>query len=887
MSLAKNKGPLLTSLYNGGVNEFPQEFLANVGLVVTAQHVPVDIGLDPITGLLIESKVEQERDNERKKTNTSFSDFPGELDSYVKLPSGLVGFRTRQLVPDPTVLVVDNLTDSADQHNLGNGWLDQTVVEAPSLFGHEQFRRTRPVVTPQDFGALLQTDEVSETQFGTAVDPTLSGGDVEASDEQLDVFTHRTNRSTLDLVSLPASFVNFKTNQYKQIVQETRTLEDDTTTPVVPTALRDVEFTILGDGTALEVVDDIDEVFDQRGFSRDRDIVTPSDFRAKLQTVDLEAVVPGSATEPAPFADGDGLISQSTKQLTEFTYRASSKSIDLVDLPQTNVNKRTNRYKQVETVTRLLEVDTSTPDTPTALKDVNFTKLGDGTAVEERVTIPSVFENHIYTKERPDVTPDVFKALLQITEDEFTEAGTAGIPTLGAGEYRRSQQQVDLFDRRISVRSRDQGSLPITVVDKRTNRFKQVETVTRILEVDSSTPLTPTALLDVNFTKLGDGNAVEERIAIASVFDNKVSSKEVPDLLPEIFKALLPLFTTEVSSAGTITDPPSLATGDLFKSETQTDIFTKRVTTRTRSGISLPQDIVTLRHLGGFEFGGEHTKITGYLDDSEPLVEDGLGVVSSEVRNLGNGTWFRQTEEWDDDVTEWPELSGQETDPRTGVVIDIRKKVVAAGDSLTPAMDEYIDNKPIDKWKTLSIGSKLDVDSLPAPRTWETTIEHAFPNVLNGASWLATWASGTLAYDFDMVLLLDMTQGYAGPCRALVTESFSQGPPGDTVTITQFSPQAHQVGYSWAFAASLTEECDACQDFTRAQARREIIPPSLHDTIDLSGGVTLDHGTFTDTLPATTPIALPTPGTLITKAVEVEPWRFNIFYRKLIEIYVP
>ena len=371
-----------------------------------------------------------------------------------------------------------------------------------------------------------------------------------------------------------------------------------------------------------------------------------------------------------------------------------------------------------------------------------------------------------------------------------------------------------------------------------------------------------------------------------TVFANKTSAKEVPDLVPEIFKALLPTFTTEVTVAGTIVDPPVFSTGDFSKSENQIDVFTKRVSTRGRAGLTLPQTATILRHVGGEEYGGEITRLGGFLDDSEPVVDAGLIVVSSEVRNLGNGTWFKQTE-YLDVATEWPELVGTEVDPRTGIVVSVKRKVVAAGTLGGVGVDGYVDIKPIDKWKSIRIASKLDPATLPALRQWETAVEYSFPNTLNGATWLWASASAPFAYDFDMALILDMIQGYAGPCRALVSEQFFNGPPPTVVATTNFFPQGHMVGFAWAYAADPSDECGTCIGIARATARTWSIPPALHGVISIGGGVVLTGGSITSVLPATTPAALPASGTLITKSVDVEPWRFNIFYRRMVQLYVP
>lgn len=450
MPLAKNKGPLLESVIYGddAFQLIPREFKAFLGIRKTDQEVPTDILPDLLLYPLIQSQVVQERTNERKKTNV---EIVGDID--VDLPdetfiqeTGQVGHRTRRLVVEGTDLVPTDLTWSADQHNLGNGLLDQTIVT-------------------------------------------------------------------------------------------------------------------------------LDEVFDGRQFSRERSIVTPEDFRALLQTQEQAATVSGSATPPDPFVPGDGLIKQTTQQLTDFHYRASETSMDLLSLPIINENSRTNQYKQVESVDRVLKLDTLPPFVPTALRNVTFTKLGDGTAIEERASVDALFEN------------------LQ-------------------------------------------------------------------------------------------------------------SSIVLEDVLPAVFKASLPTYIREFNLTDLVDDPPVLDPGDFERTETQYDVFNKRVRTRGRAGISYPQDIVASRQIGPKEYGGGLTKTTGYLDTTEPPVETGVEIVSSKVQDLGNGTWFRETEKLDPDVSStWPTLEGVEFDKEMQVYVDEEVQTVASSYTVdVPSVGEYFveTKKPID-----------------------------------------------------------------------------------------------------------------------------------------------------------------------------------------------
>ncbi len=733
MSLAKNKGPLLTSKFRGGLEDIPREFLAYTDYNIFTQNVPVDIDPDTITGLLVESKVEQTRDNERKKSNSVLSRSPVPLISGVKLQSGLVGVRTRSLVTDPTPLIIDNLTDSADQHNLGNGFLDQTIVEAPSLFTHEQFRRTRPDVTPQDFGALLQTDEESLTAFGIAVDPTLVDGDLDATDEQLDVFTHRTSRRTIDLVDLPAFFTNYKTNRYKQPLISVRELRVDDNTPYPPTALGDSTYTVLGDGTALVEFEGTEVLFDQHVFSRERPDVVPEWAKAILPVFEEAFLETDIAVDPDPLSAGVYLERQQQEDV--FNRRVTRRSRNPADLPIHRIGFNTNRYKQIETITETLESDLTTAPTPTALSDVVFEILGDGSAIERVTEVDSLFTEHMFERSIPDVTPEWAKALLQTKIQETNVTGTAADPTLVAGDLSRSEKQYDVFNKRTSRTFRDLTGLPKQRVSYRTNRYKQIETVTDILEDDGTTPDVPTALKDVTFEILGDGNAVEQHIEIDDVFDQKSRSTELPDLLPDIFKAVLPTYVHEDVITGTsVTDPPVLTSGDFFKSETRETEFTKKVIIRGRAGISLPASVTAFRRIGGEQYGSEVTKMDGYLDDSEPSVETGLDVVTSKVTDLGNGTWFRETEKLDV-ASVWPTLDGQYFDKEMQVNALTEEQTVDS--SFTPATpgvgDYWVESKkPLDNYhaKRILLTRTPTADSLANALIEEVDGPFQFPGIV-------------------------------------------------------------------------------------------------------------------------------------------------------------
>src|ERR1043166_1684077 len=429
------------------------------------------------------------------------------------------------------------------------------------------------------------------------------------------------------------------------------------------------------------------------------------------------------------------------------------------------------------------------------------------------------------------------------------------------------------------------------------------------------------------------------------VFANKSSTTEINDPVPDEFKGVIPSYETETTVPGAIVDPPVLSAGDLKKTEEQISTLLKRVILLTRAGISFP--VVFTNKEVTSQFGGGTLDIILTLDDSLLTVDTGYRVVRSKVIVTGGGSlWLKETAQLPSG--DWPSLTERDVDPSTGIIVDSVRKVVDPT-TYTPS-GAYEELRAIDRWKTTSIAPTLNTDSLPDPISWETTIEHAFPNTLVAATFVWASASNSNNADFDAALLLNMKQGYSGPCRAKITESFSVGAPSDTVTITEFFPQAHMVGFTWWFASDAV---------ARASARTFGIPPSLHDAIDLNLGFVLGGtprtvtdgvtasddrtvgsatGAFSDSdigasvvgsgipvgaiitsidsstavelslaatatgtgvsltitpsaassvLPATNPAELPAAGTLITKDVHVERWRLGVFLRRVTEIYVP
>jgi hypothetical protein len=101
---------------------------------------------------------------------------------------------------------------------------------------------------------------------------------------------------------------------------------------------------------------------------------------------------------------------------------------------------------------------------------------------------------------------------------------------------------------------------------------------------------------------------------------------------------------------------------------------------------------------------------------------------------------------------EWPVLYEVDTDPTYGLVVDVTKQVIPAGQPLdseifNDPLKGYIDIKSLERWRSIQIQSKIDLRSLPKPITWGETFELDLPATLLDVvgSWANVGGSGGTA----------------------------------------------------------------------------------------------------------------------------------------------
>lgn len=153
-------------------------------------------------------------------------------------------------------------------------------------------------------------------------------------------------------------------------------------------------------------------------------------------------------------------------------------------------------------------------------------------------------------------------------------------------------------------------------------------------------------------------------------------SVEIPNVIPERMRAALLLDATETTVKG-IASLPTLATGDLFRSQQQLDQYTYRLKIVNLALSSLP--VIYVDHGITEKFGGGPITITWKLqaDSSPDTIDEGLLVLDSSVVLLGNGTHLKKSEVRDGSA--WPVLDETSIDETLHVPVPASSQVISRG----------------------------------------------------------------------------------------------------------------------------------------------------------------------------------------------------------------
>jgi hypothetical protein len=260
-----------------------------------------------------------------------------------------------------------------------------------------------------------------------------------------------------------------------------------------------------------------------------------------------------------------------------------------VDGPQL-IGKATDEARQLATVTTQRKGSADyVPPSPTAMRTVEVSREDAESLVERIVEVPEVFGAETYRKTREDITPQKFKAAQEDVVFEKTIEGIAN-PTiiLGAGEFVKSEEQVNKFTKRVSTTSRSITSA-IILLEKVLTPQGQIGTRTLRLDVGDQS-FTPSAtLIDASVEALGDGRTVKTEVRVDRLFNNKTSSVSKPEVLPERFRASIPTKTEQEIVEQTSVEELTLEDNEIEKTEERITEFAVRKSTTTRDEENVPE----------------------------------------------------------------------------------------------------------------------------------------------------------------------------------------------------------------------------------------------------------------------------------------------------------
>lgn len=438
--------------------------------------------------------------------------------------------------------------------------LVERIVDTPEVFKANTFSVERPDPIPQKFRVAVPIQSSQEIVEGDA-DPNVSldEGELSKSEEQRNKFIKRVSSTSRDQAVLPQTLTGKSTNNERQEVVVTETLQLGNTDET-PTATTTVESEALGDGNYVITKTEVDEVFSAITLSKERPDPVPAKFRTAIPSLTRQENLEGEAEEPALVA---GEIVKSEQQVNKFVKRISTTARDANQLPKSLTQKLTTNEGLLATVTETLQTGDTTA-IPTSKRTVESEALGDGTYVVRVTESPEVFSAKTFRAEKADLTPQKFRAKQSDLTTEENVEGTAAQPTLGEDQFLKSEQQINEFVKRVVTNNRT------TELNTNLNEFVitpegQLATRTTTLSKSPQT-ITPSAtVVDANVEELGDGRTVKTEIKVDKVFDGKQESLEKPEVIPPEFRASLQNKTISEVKVGESSSITSLSKGELSK----------------------------------------------------------------------------------------------------------------------------------------------------------------------------------------------------------------------------------------------------------------------------------------------------------------------------------
>jgi hypothetical protein len=414
--------------------------------------------------------------------------------------------------------------------------------------------------------------------------------------------------------------------------------------PPNPTATRTVEVSREDTESLVERVVEVPEVFGAQAYRKTREDITPQKFKAAQEDTAFEQTVEGTANPNIVLDAGEFVKSE--EQINKFTKRVATTSRAITSAVTLNEKVLTPQGQIGSRLLRLQFGDQSFDSEllqAGRLIDGSVEALGDERTILSQTSVPSVFSGKTVQKTRIDLTPEKFKAKQEDTTTEETTVGAVDPAiTLGVGEFRKSEEQVTEFVKRISTTKRD-ISTSLDLEEFLITPQGQLAKRTLTLSGQAQAIQPDALLIDGSIEDLGDRRTIKTEVRVPNVFSNKINSIERPDPVPQKFRVLIPVKTQEESLAGAIVNPTLSTTAtntELSKSEQQVTEFVKRIRTTSR-------DLSAGGQLVGYQFTSDLGGGTARVEETYPYsgpfaTEPSNGTIEEVVEDLGDGTFLKR-----------------------------------------------------------------------------------------------------------------------------------------------------------------------------------------------------------------------------------------------------
>ena len=276
--------------------------------------------------------------------------------------------------------------------------------------------------------------------------------------------------------------------------------------------------------------------------------------------------------------------------------------------------------------------------------------------------------------------------------------------------------------------------MPKTLTQKATTNEKQVATVKETLQTGDTT-VSPSATVDVQSEALGDGTYLVREVSVPKIFEEKTFTVQKPDVIPEKFKAAIPIETESLNKTGEALKP-ALADGELERSVQQTNEFVYKEQIIRRD---MPEDI-ELPEVQRAYVEGTVAVVNEKLS-SNSKIETGLLISESIATPIGDDKFVIQTVK----VNEWPALTSSEWDNELQVQVQKTEQFVGPTSSFTEPNTSY---RAVNEARSLKITEIEPTQALSDYlMSFPVQIDLQLPDILKSIS--VVWAEDIAIGSYD------------------------------------------------------------------------------------------------------------------------------------------